>query len=1126
LFEIFYCPFLAINYQVNVMSQRLLQLDDVRNINNPDNVVGLFKKLGYKTFENAQSLPVKDLELPARSEEAIEESYLIADHSKGPDSLQVLLFQLSQEEWKTPGLASNRMRLIAQGLSRRPSNFLLLGTRNFNQIMLVNPRKSLDAQMNFRVGIRKLLIDRTKPTHYDRDRLEAIAARDFEPQALYQAQCTAFDVEKLTKEFYQGYQELFKQVQRTIFEHNPHPYFDDETRLHQFSQRLLGRVMFLYFLQKKEFLAGKPDFLSSEFKKHKDLGSAGFYNQVLEPLFFEILNCERPDSQSPWGKIPYLNGGLFERDYGGFPDATGRETPKEIWLPNSLFNTKDNGVLNFFDSYNFTVSEDIEGDETIGVSPEMLGKILENMLAADERGQSGTFYTPRGVVQFMCVESLSRYLADETGMDLDVVRQLTEFDPALHEERINELLTKEQAKKIKKALASVKVCDPSVGSGAYPIGMMQVIVAVKQAIACREEGRAVKRGSLRISEWKREIIANNLYGVDIKPEAIEIAKLRMWLSMVVDIPEIEDVEPLPNLDYKLMAGNSLISTICGERIIPDVTKDNQLALVVNPVQGEIQRLADLQQQYFNSSSDERKALSAEILAAEKQVFRLAIDDRRKFWKSEQRRLETNAARLKGKVSRAAAKEQATAELKLRELDRMGSDVERGLKSLDFFQWQLHFHDVFQEKGGFDIVIGNPPYVRQEEIKELKPALQSEYDCYTGTADLFVYFYERAFQLLRSGGNLTYITSNKYMRSGYGEKLRQFLSSQGTIQHLIDFGDAPVFEAIAYPSIMLVTKATPKNHNITALTWNAEKSINSLSAEFRSSSFTIEQKELTADGWGLESPVTLRLLEKLRAAGQPLGEYIDGRFYYGIKTGFNEAFVVDRATRNRLIAEHPSSAEVLEPFLRGRDVKRWHTDFADQYLIKIESSENKLHPWSKASGKEAEKIFSKRYPAIHAWLGKSRDALIKRCDQGRFFWELRSCQYWADFNQPKIIYPDIYEHQSFMLDVNQYYAGNTCYFIPTDEYWLCGLLNSSVVEWFYSQISNKVRGGYLRAFTSYIKQIPIPETSASEQKAISALVKKCLEAKGHGVEFWEAEINDRVARLYGLTADEIELIAKN
>jgi adenine-specific DNA-methyltransferase len=1113
----FYCPFLVVAYKVSVMSQRLLQLDDVRCINNPDNVVGLFKKLGYKTFKNAQSLPVKDLELPTRSGEAIEESYLIADHSKGSDSLQVLLFQLGQEEWKTPGLASNRMRSIAQGLSRRPSNFLLLGTRNFNQIMLVNPRKSLDAQMNLRVGIRKLLIDRTKPTNYDRDRLEAIAARDFEPQALYQAQCTAFDVEKLTKEFYQGYQELFQKVQRTIFEHNPHPYFDDETRLHQFSQRLLGRVMFLYFLQKKEFLAGRADFLSSEFKEYKNLESTDFYHQVLEPLFFEILNCERPDSQSPWGKIPYLNGGLFERDYGGFPDATGRETPKEILLPNSLFNIKDNGVLNFFDSYNFTVSEDTEGDETIGVSPEMLGKILENMLAADERGQSGTFYTPRGIVQFMCVESLSHYLADETGIDFDVVRQLTEFDPALHEERINELLTKDQAKKIKKALASVKICDPSVGSGAYPIGMMQVIVAVKQAIACREEGRAVKRGSLRISEWKREIIANNLYGVDIKPEAIEIAKLRMWLSMVVDIPEIEDVEPLPNLDYKLMAGNSLISTICGERIIPDVTKDNQLSLVVNPVQGEIQKLAGLQQQYFNSLSDERKALSAEILAAEKQVFRLAIVDRRKFWQSEQRRLETNATKLKGKVSRAAEKEQAIAELKLRELDRMASDVEQGLKSLDFFQWQLHFHDVFQEKGGFDIMIGNPPYVRQEKLgEEFKETLKIEFpDLHKGTADIYTYFYGKGIELLRENGYLSFITPNKWFRANYGDNLRNHLYESCAIHSITDFGELPVFDSAAtFPMIFIAQKCRVRNvSTLFTQVQSLESPYPNINAITRKHGRLLPSDALHGSNWRLSNPNLITILQKMEMNGTCLEEYIQGKIFYGIKTGFNAAFKISDEKRKELIFEDPKSAEMIKPLFVGDDVRKWNIRDKKTWLI--------VTPIG---------IEIDNYPAIFRHLKQWQPKLENRCDKGKYWWELRACDYYHTFEQPKIVFPDMAKESRFSLDRTKSISLNTTYFIPTNNLYLLGVLNSSVI-WKYCKESLTVlgdaeKGGRLRFFRQFVSQLPIPTASVSEQRTISALVQKCLGAKGQGVELCEAEIDDRVAQLYGLTADEIELIAKN
>jgi type I restriction-modification system DNA methylase subunit len=1109
------------------MSQRLLQLDDVRNTDSPDKVASLFKQLGYNATRFAQPLAVRDLELPARSSEVIEDSYLIADHQKGAtNSLQVLLFQLHRNEWETPSTASNRMRAIAQGLCRRPSKFLLIGTQNYRQLMLVNPRTSLDAQMIVKTSIRKLLIDRTSPTPYDRDRLEAIAARDLDPQSLYKAQCEAFDVEKLTKDFYKGYKEIFEQVQQSVRAHNPHAYFEDASRLHQFSQRLLGRVMFLYFLQKKEFLAGDRKFLNTQYDRLKsDSEDADFYTKVLEPLFFEMLNKERPNSQSQWGQIPYLNGGLFDRDYGDeVIDATGWQTPETITLPNSLFDpSAEKGVLKFFNSYNFTVSENVQGDEDVAVDPEMLGKVFENMLAADERGQSGTFYTPRGIVHFMCVESLSRYLADESGVDLEVVKQLAEYETELPDADLKKLLTKDQMKKLKQALETVKVCDPAVGSGAFPLGMMQVILSVRQAIAQRESGVAIQRGSLTMSKWKRDIIANNLYGVDIKPEAIEIAKLRMWLSMVVDIPTVDDVEPLPNLDYKLMAGNSLISTIAGEHLIPDPTKTQQGMLNVTPIQAAIQPLLDLQHQYFESHADERKELSKQIREAEANVFRVAIGDCRQYWQGEQRKLEQDIKRV-NKASAIQVKKQQAIEGKLKELDGVEIDVKRGLRSLDFFQWHLNFNDVFREKGGFDVVIGNPPYVRQEQIKALKPALQAEYECYTGTADLFVYFFERGFRLLKPNGNLTYICSNKFMRSGYGEKLRKFLSSEGSIQHLIDFGDAPVFEAIAYPSILQVARTVPKDHQVRSLTWDAEKSVNEFASVFRSSSFLITQKELTSDGWRLEFPATLRLIEKLKAAGS-LDEYIDGKFYRGIITGLNEAYVIDRVTRDELISEHPSSAEVLKPFLRGKNVKRWRLNATDEYLIKIESSDNRKHSWTGHLERDAERIFAQTYPAIHARFNTFRNALIERDDQGKYFWELRSCKYWDDFEKPKIIYPDIYEHQSFTVDTSGFYSGNTCYFIPAHQLWLCGFLNSWVVEWLYSRLSNKVRGGYLRAFTDCMKQIPIPEASSTDRQAISALVQKCLDAKGQNVAEWEAEINDRVAHLYGLTPEEIKIIGE-
>ncbi len=351
------------------MAERLLQLDDVRRIDTPEKVALLFQKIGYNA--SAQKLAIGDLELPSRSAEAIWDAYMIANHQRGSESLQVLLFQLHDSEWQSPSVASNRMRSLAQSLCRRPSNFLLLGTKNYDQLMLVNPRKDFDADLNLKVSIRKLLIDRANPTNYDRDRLEAIAARNFSPLELYNVQKEAFNVDKLTKEFYRGYREIFEELQRVIRANNQHPYFSDSNRLHQFSQRLLGRVMFLYFLQKKEFLGGDRNFLKNQYNKlRSDLEDTDFYHQVLERLFFEMLNEQRPDMQSPWGKIPYLNGGLFDRDYGtGVIDAAGVETPAQIELPNSLFDPSgDKGILRFFNSYNFTVSENVQGDGDVAVN--------------------------------------------------------------------------------------------------------------------------------------------------------------------------------------------------------------------------------------------------------------------------------------------------------------------------------------------------------------------------------------------------------------------------------------------------------------------------------------------------------------------------------------------------------------------------------------------------------------------------------------------------------------------------------------------------------------------------------------------------------------------------------------
>jgi SAM-dependent methyltransferase len=432
--------------------------------------------------------------------------------------------------------------------------------------------------------------------------------------------------------------------------------------------------------------------------------------------------------------------------------------------------------------------------------------------------------------------------------------------------------------------------------------------------------------------------------------------------------------------------------------------------------------------------------------------------------------------------------------------------------------------------GFDVVIANPPYVRQEAIKDFKPLLKAQgYECFDGVADLFVYFYEKSVRLLRPGGVLSFITPNKYYRAGYGKKLRGFLARELTLLRLIDFGDAPVFEAIAYASILAGVRTKPKpDATALAYTWEKEMTFDGIAEVVAERGQQVFQSELKPDGWRLESPVVLRLLEKLRRAGKPLGEYVKGRFYRGILTGLNEAFVVDRDTRDRLIREHKSSAAVFKPYLRGRDVKRWQTEFADQYLIKIESSENKDHPWSGRTEKEAGNIFAATYPAIYELFETFRSALKVRSDQGKYFWELRSCAYWKQFEQTKLIVPAISGTVNVALDRQGFFSNNkSSIFVCDDAVFVSAVVNSKVAFWFTQQVFATKQGGFYDFEPRYSSQWPIPAVSPAQKKPLEHLVERILAAKqanpAADTSTLEREIDQQVYALYGLTPEEIAIV---
>lgn len=893
--------------------------------------------------------------------------------------------------------------------------------------------------------------------------------------------------------------------------------------------------------------------------------------------------------------IPFLNGGLFDcLDWPAKESGTGAEvrfdgfSDKEIGLkvPNYLFFSSEReadlnadygtnnkkycvqGLLNILSAYNFTIDENDPNDSEVALDPELLGKVFENLLASfnpetstTARKATGSYYTPREIVDYMVTQSLRQYYRTRLVDVPDVENKLDELLSPITGEPKNPF-GEADSRKVVKLTEELRIVDPAVGSGAFPMGILNKLVSVLARVD--HNNKLWQEAQLRAVDGvtdqplKQKLIAQInesfskksfnygrklyliekcIYGVDIQPIAIEIAKLRFFIALLVDEtidklnPDNWGIVPLPNLDFKLMQGNSLISEFVGIDI--DANDSASPARLMKDEAYELIAQFQNQKGKFQSASDrdEKKKLKDEIEELIIRIFESKIQTQKKEYFNQLKNIERKYSGVPNIQQRSEAIKRETESLnKVFKFDLAQAETQlkaftNGQKVKPFFAWKLYFAEVFKEKGGFDIVIANPPYIRQEQIKELKQQLQKQYKCYTSTADIYVYFYERGKQILNDNGTLAYISSNKYFRSGYGEGLRRLLCENCRISQIIDFGDAPVFEAIAYPSIIILKNIRPSENEVNVFTWQPGPNLAEFASVVRTGSYRMPQKELTSDGWRLESPLALRLLEKLRRAGKPLGDYVNGRFYRGILTGLNEAFVVDRATRDRLIADHPSSNEVLKPFLRGKDVKRWAVSFAEQYLIKFESSENKHHPWSGKSAIEAEKLFAQTYPAVYKRFVAYRDELKERQDQGTYYWELRSCKYWREFEGTKIIYPDIAQNSEFAFDESGYYLANTLYLMPTDRLWLLGLLNSSTVFWFYTKISTQIRGGFVRFIAQYVSQIPIPESG--QTAIIETLVKQILNAKSKDPEAdisdLEHQINQLVYQLYDLTPGEIALV---
>jgi hypothetical protein len=987
----------------------------------------------------------------------------------------------------------------------------------------------------------------------------------------------AFSIEKVTDDFYKDYEKLFQRLEKEIDalrrkgsvldEHLKDNFIESG----DFAKKLLGQIVFLYFLQKKGWFGVSPDgkwgegdkrYLRKLFDDRHEIArsyssyarkSKSFFHNVLEPLFYEALAFKRSnDVFAPFNaKVPFLNGGLFEPSYEY--KKIYIDLPDKLFSNRHLVKTEDeaDGILDIFDRYNFTVNEAERLEREVAIDPEMLGNVFENLLVKEERGQSGTFYTPQVIVSYMCRQSLLNYLAThllEGSEQLSVDKQqLTladlkdfllfaelyaeheAFPTEEHKDKRFPASIRNHAAEIDRLLRDVKVCDPAIGSGAFPVGILQEIVRLRRALVPLWKDKSLEELEEHYSPYafKLNAIENSIYGVDKEQSAVDIARLRLWLSLIVDEDDLKADKSLPNLDYKIMQGNSLLDEYDGLPLIPkdfvhratpksflpqddkksflaklhadyveEVLRGGKRSIKAARILRDIEDLnkhlgkektktgaADSQSNFLAAESktgallDELNEIHRRIFAekdkaektrlreqAERRLLALIniyLDEGEANLKAEiaaaEEKLEAEIANVKrGLKGETEAKqvprlrkilqswenalEEFTAKrLELKKLwqgkDSAGdanTDLTRvriaeniTLRAKPFFLWELQFGEIFRREGvtdpaanGFDIIIANPPYIRQEKIKEYKAAFERNYQTYTGTADILVYFYEKAFNILREKGTLTFITSNKYFRAGYGEKLRGFLGSHATIKQIIDFGDAPVFEAAAYASIIVLRKEMAQATSETRVwTFPQNEKVENFEEGFNQLSFNLPQAELNTEVWRFERAEVLRLLEKLKSTGMPLGEYVKERFYRGILTGSNEAFVVDRATRDYLVSEHKSSIELLKPFVRGRDVKRWYIENPDLWLCYV--------GWNCEIDK---------YPAIYNHLQHFRKLLKARPEvkRGIVPWYALSryaADYWQEFDGAKILYQEIATFQAFAFDESGTYSNNKTYIIP-------------------------------------------------------------------------------------------------
>ena len=828
---------------------------------------------------------------------------------------------------------------------------------------------------------------------------------------------------------------------------------------HDYVKKMMGRIVFLHFLQKKGWLNGNPTFLRDLFLSSPH--QADFLEQVLEPLFFGIFNTEPEQREKlfadeqwdrgllrQWEHLPYLNGGLFERD----------EVDKmNIRLPASLFND----LFTFLASYNFTVDENDPDDAEIGVDPEMLGKIFESLL--EDNKAKGAFYTPKEIVRYMCKESLIAYLNEQCTMNnvqlSSAIRSFVENHELPGElEPYRDILDR--------SLREVKICDPAIGSGAFPMGLLNELWRCREALAVSDSCSLI---TVHRSQLKKEIIENNIYGVDIERGAIDIARLRFWLSIVVDSDE---PEALPNFDYKFMQGNSLIESFEGVDLSRMMSNGSQLSRL-----GKGRNKAGENQFGFEFATDDTKRNLQMLL---KEYF--SITDHVK--KAEMRQSINDS--VKSYIRQLGISPRA--EIRLTTLDPSANQ--------EFFLWHTWFKDIF-DGGGFDIVIGNPPYINVENLEEkTKTFLFSHYSTCQGRTDIYIGFIEKAVSLMNDKGLTSFIIPYSYTNQNYGELSRRLLSENHSILEIVDTSNYYVFDNAVVKNIIIRFGKAKGDSTLIRIADNKicfEQS-NFIERTVSTKSF-LQLKNCRIETKPFED--ILEIKEHIEKCSVRLGKIF--LVAYGVRV--NNKYDKEKP-KSYYIYDYPMT--YFKKFTEGKCINRY--SFTQYGWLNYEPDEH-YNPMFPELFENEKLMFinvvSKQLRFAYDNEGFYNSHTVVNC-----------------VNISKLTRSTHTTAKKAIREGDVVLAKNY------STKYVLGIINSKVMNWYFMQFQSEG----LHCYPADAKQFPIAKASKEQQQPIIELVDKILEAKCSNptadTSALERKIDRLVYEMYNLSSDNISIIEES